>query len=68
VQGRLDWRAKVKKIKEILLKLSPADKVWLTIGPQKYNWSVDDVCKKVREKTGEDVDPASVAEYLQSKG
>jgi hypothetical protein len=58
----------MKKIEEILSKLSPADKAWLSIGPQKYNWSVDDVCKKVREKTGEDVDPTSVAEYLQSKG
>jgi hypothetical protein len=41
---------------------------WLKIWRQKYGLSAEDICKKLREKTGEDVDPLSVEAYLVSKG
>lgn len=53
----------------VLAKLSPADKAWVgNIGPRKYNWTIEDIVKAVRHKAGEEVDPASVARYLQTKG
>jgi len=56
------------KLDDILPKLSPAEKAWLTIGPQKYGWTINDLCQKLLEKTGQDVDPLSVEEYLRRKG
>lgn len=54
---------------DVLARLNPADKAWVgNIGPRKYNWTVEDIIKAVRKKTGEEVEPTSVAKYLRSKG
>lgn len=58
----------MKSIGEVAARLGPAGVAWLKIWRQKYGLSAEDICKKLREKTGEDVDPISVESYLVSKG
>ena len=58
----------MKNIDELLPKLSPADTAWLTIWRRKYGFTAEDISRKLREKKGEAVDPASIETYLSSKG
>jgi RecB family endonuclease NucS len=49
--------------------LTPAEKAWAgTIGPRNHNWSIEHIVHFVRDKTGEDVDPSSVEDYLRRNG
>jgi hypothetical protein len=58
----------VKNINEILPLMTDASKAWISIWRRKYGFSAEDICKKISEKFGEDVDPVSVEHYLHSKG
>ena len=58
----------MKDIRSVLPKLSAAEKAWVVIWPKKYNRSVRDICQKVSQKVGHDIDPTSVEKYLRRKG
>ncbi|MBV9081279.1 MAG: DUF1016 family protein [Acidobacteriaceae bacterium] len=58
----------MKTVTDISSKLNPAGLAWLKIWRQKYNLTAESISRKLREKIGEDVDPASIEEYLQSRG
>jgi hypothetical protein len=64
---RLDQRHSAS-CRHHISKLNPAKTAWLTIWRQKYGLTADEICKKLRKNAGEDIDPASVEEYLQSRG
>jgi hypothetical protein len=51
-----------------LATLSPAETAWLTIWRRKHGLTSDEICRKLREKKGADIDPATLDEYLLGKG
>lgn len=55
----------MKSIEEALGSLTAAERAWVLIGPRKYNWTVAEVVRRVGDKTGEAIDPASEEAYLQ---
>jgi RecB family endonuclease NucS len=55
----------MKTIEELLPRLTPAERAWVTVGPRKYGWTVLDVVRHISAKTGEEADPATVEAYLQ---
>jgi hypothetical protein len=58
----------MKRVQEVLPRLSPADKAWVKIWRQKYGLTAEEVRQRLREKTREDIDPASIEEYWKSEG
>jgi hypothetical protein len=56
----------MKNLREIYPNLTPHQKAYLLIGPRHRGWSFDDVCEHARKSAGEDVDPASIKEHLES--
>ncbi len=56
----------MKHIKDV--KLNPAETAWLIIWRRKYGLTAIEICDKLRQKAGEDIDPATVEEYLQRRG
>jgi hypothetical protein len=56
----------MKKLEEILPKLNAQEKAWIRIGPKYHEQTVEIVRQRLRRKTGEDVDPASIKEYLKT--
>jgi hypothetical protein len=50
----------MRSINELAGRLGPAGVAWLKIWRQKYGLSAEDICKKLREKTGEEVNPAEL--------
>lgn len=59
----------MKSFNELLKKVTPAEKAWLgTIGPRDRKWTVEDIVLAICEKTGEEVDPFTIEEYLRRKG
>jgi hypothetical protein len=58
----------VKTIEEVLPKLTPGVKAWVTYGPDHKNWTVERVCQHILKHTGENVDPASVEKHLRREG
>jgi hypothetical protein len=47
----------VKTIDEILPKLNDSEHAWLSRHVKENNWTVEDLCKDLRERKGLDVDP-----------
>jgi hypothetical protein len=58
----------MKNIGEVSARLGPAGVAWLKIWRQRYGLSAEDICKKLREKLGEDIDAVSVETYLVDRG
>jgi hypothetical protein len=57
----------VKKLEQILPKLNAQDKAWVRIWPKKFHYSVEQIRQKLRKKTGEDIDPTSIQQYLNAE-
>lgn len=56
----------MKRIKEVLHKLNAQEKAWIKIWPLHHNKTLGEVRQKLFEKTGEDIAPDSIEEYLKS--
>jgi hypothetical protein len=55
----------MKNLREIYPNLTRHQKAYILIGPRHRGWSFADVCEHIRESAGEDIDPASIREYLE---
>jgi hypothetical protein len=58
----------MKTVAEVSGRLGPAGMAWLMIWRPKYDLTTEAISKKLREKIGEEVEPASIEEYLTTKG
>jgi DNA-directed RNA polymerase specialized sigma subunit len=54
----------VKDLSEV--SLSPHDKEWLKRHAREQEWTVADLQEDLLKKTGQDVDPASIQEFINT--
>jgi hypothetical protein len=57
----------VKTLQTVLQQLNAQDKAWLRIWSKKFHRTADFIRRRLREKTGEDVSPSSIRDYLRGK-
>jgi hypothetical protein len=57
----------MKTLREVLPGLGDADKAWIKIWRKKYGLTAEEVRQKLRQKTNEDIDPASIEEYWKNE-